>query len=263
MATHTVGLRKRIVTRLGGHTIRAVSAFGVRCTSLEWQEFDSFGTPGEFAGLVPDGELWIADTLLELEGIFFLTNAAAWMAERLRGSTDDAAYECGLSAERALRTAVTGYEFRDGKPFRQVPAEIYHADHGSIPDTDGPLTVKLVDGSVVRSLFKTDFTQGGQGAVYPWVPKSEIWIERDLERREVPVIVAHEYVEFRLMREDDMPYGPAHSIAGQVEFDLRHGRGPTSLLTRGKHFSMRSVHRLADDKFMEYVRDHYKPADEK
>src|SRR5207237_2876279 len=39
------------------------------------------------------------------------------------------------------------------------------------------------------------------GYVYPWVPRPEIWIEDGVDRREVPFIVCHEYVERRLMRD--------------------------------------------------------------
>src|SRR5438067_959895 len=79
----------------------------------------------------------------------------------------------------------------------------------------------LVDGNMVRSLYKTDYTEGGHGYVYRWVPKQEIWVEKDLDRWELPFIVSHEYLELRLMRDLGIEYDKAHEICSKVEFDLR------------------------------------------
>ena len=49
---------------------------------------------------------------------------------------------------------------------------------------EGRYKWRLVDGNVVRCTYKTDYTEGGHGQVYPWVPKREIWVEKALDRTE-------------------------------------------------------------------------------
>src|SRR5437016_2731645 len=86
--------------------------------------------------------------------------------------------------------SVNGIAFRDGKPHKQVPADIYLEQYVRLPDPQGPVEVWLVDGNLVRSYYKTDYTEGGHGYVYPWVPRPQIWIEDGVDRREVPFIVS-------------------------------------------------------------------------
>ena len=98
-----------------------------------------------------------------------------------------------------------------------MPPRIYVEQYITLPDPDGPggeVTVWLVDGAVVRDLYKTDYTEGGHGYVYPWVPKPEIWVEATLERAELPFIVAHEYLERLLMR--DAGFATSASATGAI-----------------------------------------------
>ena len=58
----------------------------------------------------------------------------------------------------------------------------------------------LVDGELVRDLYKTDYICGGNPYVpYPWIPKNEIWIEKNLKKEEIYSIILHEYVESTLV----------------------------------------------------------------
>jgi hypothetical protein len=163
--------------------------------------------------------------------MFFIANALTQLSRQAHGAKDKA-YDDGLEVERCLRAKVTGVEFRDGKPHKEVPDAIYLEDYTTLADPKGDVRVYLVDGNLVRSYYKTDYTEGGHGFVYPWVPKPEIWIEDGVDRREMPFIVCHEYLERRLMRDLDMEYDPAHEICSKVEFDIRKGRGVAPLLTR-------------------------------
>lgn len=60
--------------------------------------------------------------------------------------------------------------------------------------------------------------------MYPWRPKNQIWIEKDIHPSELLYIIAHEYTELRLMRDCDFEYDEAHAICSKVEFDLRWRR---------------------------------------
>src|SRR5262249_49433747 len=70
--------------------------------------------------------------------------------------------------------------------------------------------------------------------VYPWVPEPEIWVEDGVDRRELPYIVSHEYLERRLMRDMGLDYDTSHELCSKVEFDLRKGKGATPLLVTGR-----------------------------
>src|SRR4029453_15337671 len=117
---------------------------------------------------------------------------------------------------------------------KQVPAAIYREPYLALADPQGPVKVWVVDGNLVRSYYKTDYTEGGHGYVYPWVPRPEIWIEDGVDHREIPFIVSHEYLERRLMRDEGIDYDTALDICSRVEFDLRKGKGAMPLLATGK-----------------------------
>jgi hypothetical protein len=111
-----------------------------------------------------------------------------------------------------------------------------------------------VDGNLVRSYYKTDYTEGGHGVVYPWVPRKEIWVEDGVDHRELPFIVAHEYVERRLMRDEGLEYDSAHEACSRFEFELRERAGAPPLLVRGgRKFGKGDMPRLAEDAVFDYV----------
>jgi len=163
-----------------------------------------------------------------------------------------------LQAERVLREKHNGVRFRNARPHRRVPAEIYARPYLTLPDVEFPVHVWLIDGNLVRSWYKTDYTEGGHGYVYRRVPKDQIWIEKDLYVAEMPFIVVHEYLELRLMRDRGIAYDRAHAICSKVEFDVRKGRGIKPLLAPGpRRLKKPDLHRLTRDDVFRYVTAHY------
>jgi hypothetical protein len=157
-----------------------------------------------------------------------------------------------------LRERLNGITFRDGKPHKHVPEDIYLGHYITLPDSEGPVEVCLVDGNLVRSYYKTDYTEGGHGYVYPWVPRPQIWIEDSVDFREVPFIVSHEYLERRLMRDEELDYDTAHEICSKVEFDLRKRKGVTPLLVSGRRkLSKKDLPRLTSEEVFAYVVRNY------
>lgn len=61
------------------------------------------------------------------------------------------------------------------------------------------LKIWIVFGKMVRDIFFIDFTEGGHGLVYKFVPKDEIWIDDDLNKEEIPFVLLHEVFERNLM----------------------------------------------------------------
>jgi len=112
----------------------------------------------------------------------------------------------------------------------------------------------VVDGNLVRSYCKTDYTEGGHGHVYPWVPRPQIWIEDGVDRREIPFIVSHEYIERRLMRDVGLDYDKAHAICSKVEFKIRKREGAHPLLAKGRRkLAKADLPRLTEDAVLQYV----------
>lgn len=103
--------------------------------------------------------------------------------------------------------------------------------YGKFDDID----VYLVDGDYIMEHIYPDFTQGGNGQVYgikakeegkpKFIPENEIWIDVNLDSREYPYIILHEYIEMKLM-ESGIPYDDnektdSHPIANSIEMAMR------------------------------------------
>jgi hypothetical protein len=253
-------LNKRRVLTHAEHTVYAVNGLAVRNAAQPDEEFGNFATRDDFPDLIPAGGIWISEKLCPEEGVFFIADALTQLHREAAGVDPDEAYDDGLQVERLLREKLNGIEFRDGKPHRHVPDEIYQEQYITLLDPRGPVEVWLCDGNLIRSYYKTDYTEGGHGYVYPWVPRAEIWVEDGVDRREVPYILSHEYIERRLMRDRGIDYDTAHEICSRVEFDLRKGRGAKPLLVRGRRkLSKTDLPRLTGDDVFEYVLRNYGP----
>jgi hypothetical protein len=227
-------LHKKRVLSHEDYTVYSVNGLAVRNAARPDEEFGNFATQDEFSDLIPATEIWISEKLAPKESVFFIANALTQLKRQAGGCSPERAYEDGLEVERQLREKLNGVRFRDGKPHKQVPGDLYLEHYVTLPDPEGPVEVWLVDGNLVRSYYKTDYTEGGHGYVYPWVPRPQIWVEDGVDRREVPFIVCHEYLERRLMRDEGLGYDTAHTICSKVEFDLRKTRGAAPLLTDGR-----------------------------
>ncbi len=84
----------------------------------------------------------------------------------------------------------------------------------------GGREVWLVDGRAVRDLAYVDFTLGGHGYRYRFIPKGEVWIDDAVGPLEREAILHHEAVEVGLMARG-MRYAEAHAIASEAEVRFR------------------------------------------
>jgi hypothetical protein len=247
--------KKRVLSH-ADCTVYSVNGLAVRNIAKPDEEFGNFATRDEFPDLIPEGEIWISEKLAPREGVFFIANALTRCRRQEKGVTDKA-YDEGLEVERLLREKLNRVAFRYGKPHKHVPDAIYIEKYIVLPDPQGPVTVWVVDGNLVRSYYKTDYTEGGHGYVYSWVPRSEIWVENGVDRRELPFIVSHEYLERRLMRDEGIDYDTAHDFCSRIEFDMRKGRGliqKTSVVpSRRQKLHKGDLGRLTRDEVFQYV----------
>jgi predicted double-glycine peptidase len=86
-------------------------------------------------------------------------------------------------------------------------------------DQDG-FKIFLVDGYKIRQFVDLDFTMGGHGYRYVYVPFDEVWID-DSNKSEIPEVIIHETYEANLMK-NRIDYGRAHEQASLVELELRN-----------------------------------------
>ncbi len=216
-------LGKRRVANANGYDVYTINAYAIRNAAEPDEEFGNVATHEDFPDLIPRDEIWTVEATYAKEGRFFIANAVAELESLAKGESKSDAFDAGVAAERRLREEITGIKVRDGRPHGRVPPHLRVRLFCRLSDDIGSTDVWLVDGCLVRSTYKTDYTEGGHGYVYPWVPKGEIWVEQCIDREELPYIIAHEYIEMRLMREKRLKYDRAHRICAEMEFDLRKG----------------------------------------
>jgi hypothetical protein len=256
MTLRPPAIRKKHEVTLSGRRICTVDPFGVRESSPEAEEFTLVGTRPEFPGVVPGGEVWVSRRHFPREGVFLIAHALAHLGARERGLSDDEADQAGLDAERRVREDLTGEEFRDGRPHRQVPDKLYDHLFATIPDPQGPVKAWTIDGFYARCWYKTDYAEGGHFAVYPWVPRGEIWLEKDTDLRELPFILIHEYLELRMMRDGGLEYDEAHEIASRIEFEVRCEDSDLPVVNR-RRLRKSDLPRLADPAVWDWLRRGY------
>ncbi len=152
--------KKRYLTH-ADCTVYTVNGFAVRNASQADEEFGNFGCHDEFPDAIGGREVWVSEKLAAREGVFFTTNALTYLARVAAGATDRA-YDEGIDAERALRESINGLEYRDGKPHKRVPDAVFLDEYVVLPDPKGTVSVRLVDGNLARSYYKTDYTWAGR-----------------------------------------------------------------------------------------------------
>jgi hypothetical protein len=98
-----------------------------------------------------------------------------------------------------------------------------------LKEQDG-LKIFLVDGNLVRNKYFVDFTEGGHGKVYSFIPKDEVWIDNLLPVSEREPVIFHEVHEKELM-DKGVDYKKAHHSSMLVEKKMRCETKPRNWLT--------------------------------
>jgi hypothetical protein len=84
----------------------------------------------------------------------------------------------------------------------------------------GKVKVYYVDGDYVRNNIYPDYTEGGHGYVYNFIPKTEVWLDKENITETKPILV-HELHERHWMAKG-LDYENAHDKANVVEQYVRH-----------------------------------------
>lgn len=88
----------------------------------------------------------------------------------------------------------------------------------------GEITVKYVNGKIVREYIDPQFVMGGHDLVYEYIPTNEVWIDNKLDPKDIPHILAHEIYERELMNQGKS-YDIAHDYATAKEKESRRASG--------------------------------------
>jgi hypothetical protein len=87
--------------------------------------------------------------------------------------------------------------------------------------TENGISIWIVNGRLVRSVFDIDFAYGGHDHVYEYIPSNEVWIDDDLQDKERGYILLHELHERNRMAVG-WPYSKAHTESNRLEYHCRH-----------------------------------------
>jgi len=182
------------------------------------EEFTNFGEHYQYP-YIPSYELWIDQEASQDEQQFFMDHLL--VEHRL--------IEKGVPYERALLEANKA-EQKERRRAGDLSRLTHHGQ--KLPDghdvhermwkkLENGITVWVVNGRLVRSVFDIDFTEGGHDCVYEFVPQNEVWIDDDLVEQERPYVLLHELHERNRMA-DGWPYSKAHAESSRLEYHCRH-----------------------------------------
>jgi hypothetical protein len=182
------------------------------------EEFTNFGQHYRYH-YIPQNEFWIDQGTKSDEWRFFIDHLL--VEYRLM--------EQGIPYKKAIVAA----DIEERKERRRARDLSRFTHHGQkLPDakdvhirlwkkTKSGLSVWVVNGRLVRSVFDIDFTAGGHDYVYEFVPQNEVWIDDDIGESERGVVLFHELHERNLMAHG-LNYDKAHAESSRLEYHLRH-----------------------------------------
>ncbi|MGP8153679.1 MAG: hypothetical protein ACLQBQ_05985 [Smithella sp.] len=182
------------------------------------EEFTNFGQHYRYH-YIPKNEFWIDREAKPDEYAFFIEHLLVEHNLMMKGASyDDAITQADLVERRERRRA--GDLRKLTHRGKELPdAESVHERLWK--KLENGVSVWIVNGRLVRSVFDIDFTAGGHDHVYEFVPENEVWIDDDIEEKERGFVLLHELHERNRM-EEGLPYSKAHNESSSLEFRCRH-----------------------------------------
>jgi hypothetical protein len=182
------------------------------------EEFTNFGQHYRYS-YIPKDEFWIDREAKQYETQFFIDHLLVEHRLMAKGMSYEEALVKADQAERRERRRAGDLRLlrRHGKELPkgvQVHERLWKR-------LENGLTIWIVNGRLVRSVFDVDFTAGGHDHVYEFVPENEVWIDDDIEEEERGYVLLHELHERNRMA-NGWPYSKAHSESSELEYHCRH-----------------------------------------
>jgi hypothetical protein len=201
---------------VGNLTIWIVDGSYVRGNISE--EFTNFGQNFR-CPYIPLNELWIDREAKRDETNFFIDHLLVEYRLMSAGKTYVEALTAADRKERGERRRAGDIKILNHKGEKLPDALGVHERLWK--KLDSGISVWIVNGRLVRSVFDIDFTEGGHDHVYEFVPRNEVWIDDDIEESECAYILLHELHERNRMSVG-WTYEKAHADSSRLEYHCRH-----------------------------------------
>jgi hypothetical protein len=182
------------------------------------EEFTNFGQHYRYP-YIPVNELWLDEEAQADEQRFFIDHLLVEHRLMAKGVAYDKALAEADRAERKVRR-LAGDVRRLTRGGKSLPSGA-DAHVRLWKKLENGVSVWIVSGRLVRSVFDIDFTAGGHDYVYEFVPEKEVWIDDDIEEPERAYVLLHELHERNRMA-GGWPYSKAHAESSRIEYRCRH-----------------------------------------
>lgn len=217
-------IKKTKFDTYGKYTVYKVDGEDVRDTDEKLEDFSDWGIHSQFPRWIKKNEIWVEGTLDRTEWVISVSCALRMLRAEDEGKSSSEAYDIALAWDKKERQRA-GVKDQGNAKAKKPPEAAIIEEFGRIKVKPKNILIEIVNGTEVRKWSpKPDFVEGGNSAVYRWIPgriNPEIWVEKDISKNERMIIVLHEFVEWFLMSYYDMVYEHAHRIAEKVEFYWR------------------------------------------
>jgi hypothetical protein len=182
------------------------------------EEFTNFGQHFRYK-YIPENEFWIDLGTKSDEWKFFIDHLLVEHRLMAQGASYKTAIVAADKEERKERRRAgdvkkitdRGQKLPEGK---DVHVRLWKKLKNGV-------SVWIVSGRLVRSVFDIDFTAGGHDYVYEFVPQNEVWIDDDIEEAERGYVLLHELHERNRMA-SGWDYDKSHAEASHLENRMRH-----------------------------------------
>ena len=183
------------------------------------EEFTNFGQHYLFS-FIPKDEFWIDRERVGWEYKYYINSMLTINRLLAKGMNRGEAIKIADKEERSERAKSQLVKKRI--KLKKYPKKLIDSVHKDLLQKYSTKKVKIwiVSGVIVRGLFFLDFTEGGHGYVYSFIPKNEVWIDDDLDPDEIKFVLLHELHERNLMAKG-MKYDPAHKNSSEIEYYCR------------------------------------------
>jgi hypothetical protein len=182
------------------------------------EEFTNFGQHYRYP-YIPKDELWLDQEAEHDERRFFIDHLLVEHRLMAKGMPyNQAIVKADTEERKERRRAGDISKFKskgNGLPLgRDVHERLWKM-------LENGISVWIVNGRMVRSVFDVDFTAGGHDYVYEFVPQNEVWIDDAIEEPERGYVLLHELHERNRMAAG-LPYSKAHEESSKLEYHSRH-----------------------------------------
>jgi hypothetical protein len=181
------------------------------------EEFTNFGQYYRFH-YIPANELWIDQATKDNERRFFIDHLLVEHRLMSKGMPYEKAIVEADKEERKERRRAGDLSHLTKKGQKLPEGRDVHERLWK--KLGNGLSVWIVNGRLVRSVFDIDFTEGGHDYVYEFVPENEVWIDDALEENERGYVLLHELHERNRMSEGWI-YDRAHAESSRLEYRCR------------------------------------------